>query len=79
MFRIRRTIAVLSAAVVLAAACGNSPSGDGAAPTTDSAAPTTAAPATVPAPGSSDRNNAAHTVPATVSVGANSETSDTGA
>ena len=49
MFRIRGTIAVLSAAVVLAAACGNSPSGDGAAPTPDTAAPTTAAPATTAA------------------------------
>ena len=46
MFRIRRTIAVLFATVMLAAACGNSPSGDGAAPAPDTAAPTTAAPAT---------------------------------
>ena len=49
MFRVRRTIAVLGAAVVLAAACGNSPSGDGTAPTPDTAAPTTAAPVTTAA------------------------------
>ena len=46
MFRIRRTTAVLCATVMLAAACGNSPSGDGATPTPDPATPTTAAPAT---------------------------------
>ena len=48
MFKIRRTPAVLCAMVMLAAACGNSPSGDGAAPAPDTA-PTTTAPAT-PAP-----------------------------
>ena len=46
MFRIRRTTAVLCATVMLAAACGNSPSGDGATPTPDPATPTTAAPTT---------------------------------
>ena len=39
---IRTACAVLA---MLAAACGNSPSGDGAAPASDTAAPTTAAPA----------------------------------
>ena len=48
MFKSRRTPAVLCAMVMLAAACGNSPSGDGAAPAPDTA-PTTTAPAT-PAP-----------------------------
>ena len=48
MFKIRRTLAVLCAMVMLAAACGNSPSGGGAAPAPDTA-PTTTAPAT-PAP-----------------------------
>ena len=43
MFRSRRTAAVLCAMVMLAAACGNSPSGDGAAPAPDSAAPATTA------------------------------------
>ncbi len=46
MFRSRRTPAVLCAMVMLAAACGNSPSGDGAAPAPDTAAPATTAPAT---------------------------------
>ena len=45
MFRSPRTPAVLCAIVILAAACGNSPSGDGAAPAPDTA-PTTTAPAT---------------------------------
>ena len=46
MFRSRRTAAVLCAMVMLAAACGNSPSGDGAASAPDSAAPATTASAT---------------------------------
>ena len=46
MFRTRRLPAVLCAIVMLGAACGNSPSDDGAAPAPDTAAPTTAAPAT---------------------------------
>ena len=46
MFRSRRTPAVLCAMVMLAGACGNSPSGDGAAPAPDTAAPATTAPAT---------------------------------
>ena len=41
----RRTLTVLCVMVLLAAACGNSPSGDDAAPASDTAAPTTAAPA----------------------------------
>ena len=44
MIRGRGALAVLCALVMLAAACGNSPSGDGAAPSADTAAPTTAAP-----------------------------------
>ena len=44
MFRSRRTPAVLCVLMMLAAACGNSPSGDDAAPAPDTAAPTTAAP-----------------------------------
>ena len=45
MIRGLRTSAVLCALVMVTAACGNSPSGDGAAPAVDTAAPTTAAPA----------------------------------
>ncbi|MDE0514758.1 MAG: ABC transporter substrate-binding protein, partial [Acidimicrobiaceae bacterium] len=46
MNRGRRTLAALCAIAVLAAACGNSPSGDGAAPASDAVAPTTTSPAT---------------------------------
>ena len=49
MFPSRRRTAVLFAVVMVAAACGNSPSGGGAAPAPDTAAPTTAAPATTAA------------------------------
>lgn len=49
MFLSRRSTAVLCAMVMLAAACGNSPSGDGSAPAPATAAPTTAAPATTAA------------------------------
>ena len=44
MIRGRGALAVLCAIAMLAAACGNSPSGDGAAPSADTVAPTTAAP-----------------------------------
>ena len=57
MVRNRRTLAVLCALVMLAAACGNSPSGDDAAPAPDTAAPTTAAPAT-PEPEPTDTGEA---------------------
>ena len=46
MTRSRRTLTVLCVLVLLAAACGNSPSGDGATPAPDTTAPTTIAPAT---------------------------------
>ena len=49
MNRIRRTLTVLGVTALLAAACGNSPTGDGPAPSSDAAPPTTAAPA-APAP-----------------------------
>ena len=45
MMRDRRSYTVLCAVAILAAACGNSPSGDTAAPASDTAAPATAAPA----------------------------------
>ncbi len=54
----RSRTALLCAFVMLAAACGNSPSSDGAAPAPDTAAPTTAAPATTAA-GTSDPDTAA--------------------
>ena len=61
MIRSRRTLTVLCVLVLLAAACGNSPSGDGATPAPDTTAPTTIAPATttpeepaVPKPGIPD-------------------------
>ncbi len=54
----RSRTALLCAFVMLAAACGNSPSGDGAAPAPATAAPTTAAPATTAA-GTSDPDTAA--------------------
>ena len=64
MFKIRRTPAVLCAMVMLAAACGNSPSGDGAAPAPDTA-PTTTAPATAAAPDAAepDTTDARHHAP----------------
>lgn len=49
MLRLQRTTAALCALMMLAAGCGNSPSGDGAPPSADTAAPTTAPPdATAP-------------------------------
>ena len=62
MLRSRRTPAVLCAMVMLAGACGNSPSGDGAAPAPDTA-PTTTAPAptapTAAEPGTAEPGTAA--------------------
>ena len=64
MFLSRRTLAVLCAAAMLAAACGNSPSGDGAAPSPDTAAPTTTAPApAAPEPAGTDEAPAAEPEP----------------
>ena len=48
-----RTAAVLCAVLMLAATCGNSPSGDGSAPDSSDAAPATTA-ATTPAPDTAD-------------------------
>ena len=45
MNRVRRTLTTVCAIAMLAAACGNSPSGDEAAPASDAVAPTTTSPA----------------------------------
>ena len=58
MMRDRRTHAVLCAMAILAAACGNSPSGDTAEPASGTVAPTTAPAAVEPEPTATDTSEA---------------------